>query len=373
MNNPAAKIQADSPDQTTIILNGTRIEQFSDESILLTIDNVGNGFNFNSPFFPGIKEYRDLFRPFKYQDVQLYIGENLVLTGIVEKVAPSVTDISNSVNVQGRSKTGSLVDCTFEKDDTMEFKGAALDEIANTVVSKFGLETSFPDGAGAIFEKAGPGSPTETVFNFLQNLSRQRSLLMSQTPDGKLLFRRAKTSSGVPVAELIEGHQGIIISTATYDGTKRFSKYDIFGQEAGKNDNFAQLLASISKKPVDVPAGQDITDPSIFAIRPKSIQANDTNQGNIEDAATWALTSDIAASINIPIGYEGWLRPDGELWAENELVLVQAPSLMIYKPYVMLIKSVNFSSRPDSKSVEIGLTIPEAYSGEVPEAFPWDE
>jgi len=133
------------------------------------------------------------------------------------------------------------------------------------------------------------------------------------------------------------------------------------------------LLASISKKPVDVPAGQDITDPSIFAIRPKSIQANDTNQGNIEDAATWALTSDIAASINIPIGYEGWLRPDGELWAENELVLVQAPSLMIYKPYVMLIKSVNFSSRPDSKSVEIGLTIPEAYSGEVPEAFPWDE
>ena len=372
MNNPATKIQADSPDQTTIILDGTRIEQFSDESILLTIDNVGNGFSFNVPFFPGTREYRDLFRPFKYQDVQLYIGENLVLNGTVEKVAPSLTDTSNSVNVQGRSRTGVLVDCTFEKDDTMEFKGAALDEIANTVISKFGLETSFPDGAGAIFEKAGPSSPTSTVFNFLQNLSRQRSLLMSQTPDGKLLFRRAKTS-GVPVAELIEGRQGIIISTATYDGTKRFSSYDVFGQEAGKNDNFAKLLASISKKPVEVQASQDITDPSIFAIRPKSIQANDTNQGNIEDAATWALTSGIAASVDIPIGYEGWLRPDGKLWAENELILVQAPSLMIYKPYVMLIKSVNFSSGSDSKSVELGLTIPEAYSGTVPEAFPWDE
>ena len=195
---------------------------------------------------------------------------------------------------------------------------------------------------------------------------------MSQTPDGKLLFRRAKTS-GVPVAELIEGRQGIIISTATYDGTKRFSSYDIFGQEAGKNDNFAKLLASISKKPAKILASLDVTDPSIFAIRPKSIKANDTNQGNIADVATWTLTSDIAASIDIPIGYEGWLRPDGKLWAENELVLVQAPSIMIYKPYVLLIKSVSFNSTADSKTIELGLTIPEAYSGKPPEAFPWDE
>ena len=373
MNNLATKIQADSPDQTTIIVDGTRIEQFSDESILLTIDNVGNGFSFNVPFFPGTKEYRDLFRPFKYQDIQLYIGGDLIINGTVEKIAPSLTDTSNSVNVQGRSKTGVLVDCTFEKDDTMEFKGAALDEIANAVVSKFGLETSFPDGPGAIFEKAGPSSPTSTIFNFLQNLSRQRSLLMSQTTDGKLLFRRAKTS-GVPVAELIEGQQGVLVSTAIYDGTKRFSSYDAFGQEAGKNDNFAQLLAEISKKPAETDvSNQDVTDSDIFTIRPKSIQANDTNQGNIENVAKWTLTSDIAAAVNIPMGYEGWLRPDGKLWAENELILVQAPSLMIYKPYIMLIKSVSFNSTPDSKSVEFGLTIPEAYSGEVPESFPWDE
>lgn len=355
MNNPATKIQAETPDQTTIIIEGIRIEQFSDETVLLTIDNVGNGFSFNVPFFPGTKEYRDLFRPFKYQDTQIYIGENLVLNGTVEKITPSVTDTSNSVNVQGRSKTGILVDCTFENGDTMHFEKAALDEIAASVVNKFGLEVSFPDGAGAIFEKAGPDSPTETIFNFLQNLARQRSLLMSQTADGKLLFRRAKTA-GVPVAELIEGHQGILVSTASYDGTKRFSKYDVFGQEPGKNDNSAS-----------------ITDGSVVKLRPKSIQGNDTNQGNIKDVATWTITSDIAASIDSPIGYEGWLRPDGLLWAENELVLVQAPSIMIYKPYVMLIKSVNFISTADSKHVEFGLTIPGAYSGIVPEVFPWDE
>lgn len=355
MNNPALKIQADSPDQTNIIIDGVRIEQFSDENILLTIDNVGNGFSFNVPFFPGTKEYRDLFRPFLYQDAQIYIGEDLIINGTVEKISPSVSDTSNSVNVQGRSKTGVIVDCTFEKDENLEFQKMALDEIAATVVNKFGLEVSFPDGAGAMFENAGPDSPTETVFNFLQNLARQRSLLMSQTPDGKLLFRRAKTS-GVPVAELIEGHQGILISTAIYDGTKRFSKYDVFGQEPGKNDNSAS-----------------IEDGSVVILRPKAIKSNDTNQGNIQSVAKWTITSDVAASINSPIGYEGWLRPDGKLWVENELVLVQAPSIMIYKPYVMLIKSVNFNSTADSKTVEFGLTIPGAYSGIIPEVFPWNE
>ncbi len=355
MNNPATKIQADSPDQTTIIIDGTRLEQFAGESILLSIDNVGAGFSFSSPFFPGIKEYRDIFRPGKNRPCQLYVGENLIVNGVVGKISPSLTETSNSVNVQCRSKTGILVDCTFENGDTMQFEKAALNEIAVSVVNKFELEVSFPDGAGAIFENAGPDSPTETIFTFLQNLSRQRSLLMGQTFVGELLFRKAKTS-GIPVAELIEGQQGVIVSTADYDDTKRFSKYDVFGQEKGKNDNFASVV-----------------DNSIFSLRPKSIQANDTNQGNIKDVATWALTSDIANSINSPISYEGWLRPDGLLWAENELVLVQAPSIMIYKPYVMLIKSVNFISTADSKHVEFGLTIPGAYSGIVPEVFPWDE
>lgn len=373
MNNVTTKIKADSPDQTTIFINGNRLEQFSNESFLFSMDTVGNGFSFTVPFFPETKTYRDLFRPFKYQDIQLYIGENLTINGTIEKIDPSLSNTTNSINVQGRSKTGVLIDCTFSAGETLEFQKAGLDEIAESVINRFGILAEFPDGSGAIFEKAGPGSPTSTRFNFLQNLARQRSLLMSPTPEGNLLFNRAKTS-GIPVAELIEGQQGVIISTASYDGTKRFSSYDAFGQEPGKNDNLATLIASISKKPDNVDtSGQDLTDESIFAIRPKSIQANDTNQGNIENVAKWALTADIAASINIPLGYEGWLRPDGKLWKENELILVQAPSLMIYKPYVLLIKSVQFNSTQDSKTTELTLTIPEAYSGEIPEVFPWDE
>lgn len=350
--NDTAKIQADSPDQVTIIMDGQRIEQFWNESILLSIDNVGAGFSFSTPFFPSLEIYRELFKPFQYKPTQVYIGSELMCDGVAEKITPTLTNESNFVTVQGRSKTGVIVDCTFEKADIKEWKGFTLEKIAGDAVGKFGLSTSFPDGAGAIFEKAGPDSPTTTVFSFLRNLARQRKLLMGQTKDGTLLFSRAK--SGGLSAELVEGQQGLIISSADYDGTKRFSVYNAYGQEPGKNDNFA------------------ITNDVIPPLRPKSIQGNDTNQGNIKDVADWALSSDVAASIDIPLGYEGWLKPDGGLWSENELISIHAPSLMIYKPFPLLIKSVLFKGSPSAKTTEFALSLPEAYTGQPPGGFPWD-
>lgn len=349
MNN----IQAANPEQVTIIIDGVRVRQFSNVSFSLSIDSFGTGLSFTTPFFPGILAYRDMFRPKKYQHIELYVGNDLKITGTVERISPSLTDTTNTVNVQARSKTGLLVDCTFSKDDQKEFLNADLEEIAGIVVGD--LDVNFPDGAGAIFEQAGPDSPSVKKFNFLQNLAKQRGLLMGQTNEGKLLFRKPKTE-GLPVAELIEGQQGLVISTAVYDGTKRFSQYDVFGQERGENANFARLQ-----------------DGSIPIERQKSLQANDTNQGNIKDAAKWALSSDIVSAINIPFGYESWLRPDGKLWEENNLIILQAPSLMVYKPTIFLIKSIMFNQTAKSKTVKFGLTLPEAYTGSIPETFPWDE
>lgn len=357
------KISADYPDETALIVDGTRIEQFGNESILFSIDQVGAGFSFECPFYPETKKYRELFKPFGYQDVAFYIGGNLVLSGIIESISPKYDTTKTAVACQGRSKTGIIVDCTFEQDDFngkkylengLQFKNQTLDKIASAVVAKFGLSVSFSDDPGPSFERVAPENVTTTIFDFLQNLARQRGLLMAQTETGELLFRKANTS-GKPVAELIEGHHGVIMSGASYDGTKRFSEYNAFGQTYDTNGNFAL-----------------VEDKSVPILRPKSIQANDTNSANIYQSAEWALSADIASSINIPLGYEGWLTPDGSLWKENQLIIVHAPSLMIYRPSVMLIKSVTLSGTPSSKKTEFTLTIPEAYTGKIPEAFPWE-
>lgn len=345
------------PENVELFIDQQKIEQFSGFSLNLSIDQLGAGISFNSPFFPEIKKYRDLFRPRKYQDVEAYIGGNKVFKGTMDLVNPLSTNQSNSVNIQCRSKTAIIVDCTFEKSDfPVQFSNAKLDEIVNSVINKFGLTSVFPLGPGALFELAGPKSPTETIFSFLQNLARQRKFLMNQNAAGNLVFDTAN-SNNTPVANFKEGQQGVTVSDGKYDGTKMFSSFDVFGQERGKTNNHGRIV-----------------DPTMEGIiRPKSITANGTNSANIIDSATWAATAAIAAAINIPLSVEGWRRPDGELWAVNEIITLFAPSLMIYKPYNFLIKAATLSDLPSAKTTALTLTIPGAYTGILPEVYPWDE
>jgi prophage tail gpP-like protein len=345
------------PESIKITINGQELTQFSGVNIVKSIDHVGDAFAFKAPFFPETAKYREIFRPFKYQDVTIDISNKRQFTGRMERPTPSLNGEETEVTVQGRSKTGVLIDCNFAAEDfPIQFTSAKLEEIAASVLSEYDFSAEFNDSSGALFEEAGPDSPSETVFNFLHNLARQRKLLMSQTVYGNLLFRKAITK-GIPVAEFVENEQGIIVTTGDYDSTRRFSSFDMFGQEPGSNDNYAQVL-----------------DPSLAGIkRPKSAKSNDTNAANIQDSAKWLASNSIADAISIPLTVPGWLKKDGEVWKENELITLTAPSIMIYKPFTFLIKSVSLIQGLAANTTKFNLTIPGAYSGEFPKDYPWDE
>lgn len=340
-----------------IFVGTQRITQFANFTLQRSVDSIGANFSFTTPFYPNVKIYRDLFRPFAYPVVTIKINNVLVFTGVLEAISPQLGSSFNTVVLQGRSKASVLVDCTFEKSDfPVQFSQAKLDEISNSVAKKYGISSVFADEIGPLFEEAGPQSPTETVFVFLQNLARQRKLLISEDVNGNLLYRKANVT-GKPVAVLKEGDRGVVVSAATYDGQQRFSSFDTFGQEPGKTDNFSRTL-----------------DPALTGvIRPKALQANDTNNGNIEDVSKWAATAAVANSIRIPLGLVGWQTPDGDLWEENQIINLTAPSLMIYKPFPFLVTSVTLNETDKDHTASVDLTIPGAYSGTLPKGYPWDD
>jgi prophage tail gpP-like protein len=320
-----------------------------------SIDNVGDGFMITAPFFPEDPIYRELYKPFKYQRVVIKINNQLQLTGRIEVVAPTLSAGETSVMVKGRSLTGSIVDCTFKYKDVQQFTDAKLDEIAKVVLKDFDFDPVFESPAGALFPEAGSSSPTQTIFAFLHNYAKQRDLLISQTPDGDLLFRKAITK-GAPVANFVEGDVGLVVTTGSYNGTVRFSKFDVFGQEPDVNDNYAPVI-----------------DPALDGVhRPRSIQSNDTNKANIVDSANWIASATVAQAINVPLRVEGWTDPNGALWIENTFITLVAPSVMAYKPFTFLIKSVKFIQDSQKTYTTLRLTIPSAYTGELPRAYPWD-
>ncbi len=341
--------------EVKITINAQQIEHFTGFSFTRSIDHVGDSFTFKCPFFPNTLAYRTLFKPFTYQIVRIFIANKLQFTGRIEKVTPQLEESKTVIEVEGRSLTGVLNDVNFEKAVfPIQFTGAKLDEIAAKVLTPFDFKPVFLTDPGALFEEAGPESPNEFIFDFLYNLTRQRRILMSQTVEGNLLFRKAVTAAP-PVAKLNEGQQGLLISKGVYDSTKRFSSFDLFGQEPGLNDNYAR-----------------VTDPTITTTyRPKSAIANDTNAGNILESAQWLASTSIAEAIDIPISIEGWFKQGGALWVENEIIQLKAPSIMIYNPFTFLIKSVRFYQNATQDMTALNVTLPGAYSCEAPKAYPW--
>ena len=337
-----------------IFIDGEELKHFTGFSLSQSLDVVGDMFGATFPFYPDEKKYRDLFRPFEYQRVVIHINGKKIFTGRLEQTVPALTPRDATVVASGRSLPGKIVDVTFEHGDTLQFTQAKLDEIVAQVLARYDFKAVFANDPGAIFEEAGPSSLAETLFRFIQNLAKQRRLLMGQDAEGNLLFRRAITSGPV-VAELVEGQEGLTLSTATYDGTARYSSFDVFGQEPGVNDNYARVV-----------------DPALDGIhRPLSVQANNNNAGSIIESANWIASAGIARSVTIPVELAGWTRPDGELWSENTLLTLQAKSIMLYRSSTYLITRVLFKRNGATDTTKLDLAIPGAYSGTMPEGYPW--
>jgi prophage tail gpP-like protein len=292
-------------DDLQVFISDEIVEHFSAFSFSVSIDQVGEPFGFTVPFFPDKPEYRELYRPCKFRPVRIELNGDLKYTGEIQMLQPVLAEDKSTVQVSGRSKPSTIIDTTFEKDDCpLQFSQKNLQQIANVVLQKHSFGATFEGALGAIFEEAGAESPTETKLSFLHNLAEQRKFLMSQTASGDLLFRRAKTT-GAPVATIVEGDGGrITIARATYDDSKRFSLFDVFGQEPGTPDNFARIIdKSLSGK-----------------YRPKSVQSNDTNAANITEAAKWIAAASVADAIKIPFDVDGWTDDNDEiLKAKKEL------------------------------------------------------
>jgi prophage tail gpP-like protein len=68
-----------------------------------------------------------------------------------------------------------------------------------------------------------------------------------------------------------------------------------------------------------------------------------------------------------------WRDPSGNLWEPNTIVSLDAPDAMVYRPYDFVIRGVEFERDSRKEHATLDLVMPGSFSGEIPEALPWDE
>jgi len=339
------------------IILGKRELKITSASIRRTMDTGADEFSCLIPMpdpDPDIdQELYNLVKPRSLTDSEVWIGNKKLLTGNLYKRSPSLTNSGAQLQLTGYSKTYRLIKSNPK--EQREFLNQSLLEIAKSFALPFGLSVVSESVDAEINEKFENEkiSATDTVFNFLQNLARQRGILISNDIHGNILFHRACTQQKT-VGSIVEGRDGEIPLTsnfsASFDDSNLFQVYQSVADAP---------WAFESNEPGGISKDDRIKIPSF-----KTVQANSNVEGAGQKTVDFARNQTIAKGLSIPFQANTWYAPNGELWQENTLVSIESPTLFIPNGFTFLIKDVEYNlDSSGGETAALSLVPPALYTG----------
>lgn len=343
-------------DLVSITVDGALFEGWERAEITRSMDTFGT-FVFEAVWSPDIPEHRAAFRPFQYQEVALFDGLDLLFTGTLLDATPSISTTSSTITASGYSTPGVLGDCTVPASALpLEGDGRTLRAVAEPILALFGLRLDMPE-PGAAFDRE-TIAPEDKALDYLTKLAKQRRMIVTDTPSGACKFYTEV--EGSPVASLAPGdYQGI---------SPLFSPQEYYSDVTGR--------APTAVLDADAEAGAVFTavNPRLRGrARPFTFKADDATEGTLPEATRAKLGRMHGNAVTYTLAVNSWRNPDGALWAPGDTVRVFAPEAMIYTSYLFLIREVKYALDATTKTADLTLVLPGAFSGKVPETMPWEE
>lgn len=279
------------------------------------------------------------------------LGQDLVLTGYVDRVHYGISAGQHVITVIGRSKCADLVDCSAEWPGG-QISGSDALGIAQKLAKPYGIEVSAPGSTGVRVEQFNL-MLGETAFEIIDRVCRYGALLAYDLPDGNLvLAQAAKVSAGSGFT------QGVNVQSASmsYSMDQRFSEYRCVMQsmdvlmDTGEGGN---LLAIAS-------------DPGVLRHRARYIvsEAPSGGQDFGQKRANWEANRRIGRGAFLSLVTDSWRDEGGTLWTPNTLVPLALPILKCgdsSNPATWLITQVTYRRDGDGTTALLSIMRPEAF------------
>jgi prophage tail gpP-like protein len=278
---------------------------------------------------------------------KLMVNNELVLTGITDKVTRSYDKSGVRLQVEGRDLMGLLVDSCCATFPTL--KGKTLPNLAETllantpfinrsqIVYQEGLLASKQTGGQAQQSSATLSSwdtpqayaqvePGQTIFDVLSNFAKSRGFMFFSLPNGTFVFGRPK-SQGAAAFNLVCKKPGpnnsVISGEECHDCSRGFSQVTVMGQQQGQNSIAAAAINTTAT----------VTDASFPFYKPYVTTNNNDQQSP-------ALH---ARAIMEKMKHDGYsltykasrLTQNGKAWTVNELCHVTDDVLGIDATYLI--------------------------------------
>jgi prophage tail gpP-like protein len=269
--------------------------------------------------------------------VLVQIGQEIVLTGWIDRVASSIDTRGHHITVIGRGRCSDLVDCVAFADNR-QFLNRSVFDIATAVSKPFNIVVSQRDPGTPVIKNSNLTADGQIIpqlntnltvspFSIIEEMARYASLLAYEDVNGNVVMAQVGTK------EAATGFvQGVNVQSASAMRAMDMRYSQIWALYLAV-DSTLQLTpgapASVGTSNANI-IGK-ATDSTVTRYRPSVLISEQGFAGGdiAIQRAKWEIARRYGRSQAITLVVDSWRDGDGNLWEPNTLAPVDMPALQI--------------------------------------------
>jgi prophage tail gpP-like protein len=290
--------------------------------------------------------------------IVVMIGGTPILTGYVDRIAPSIGAEGHEVYLTGRGMCEDLVDCAAIWPSNQIVQTSALD-IATKLGKPYGIKVASTAGPGATVNQLNINLG-ESSWDIIERVTRYSGLLAYEMPDGSL--RLATVGQTVHSSGATQG-VNVEAASAVFSVDQRFSEYraTVFSfdrfSDLGTGGNTIAVVKDTTLRPGFGGAPR---------FRPRYVVSEQIQNGvNLAEVrAKWELARRYGQSNALHVEVDSWRDASAQLWSPNWLMPLNVPACRV-TGQTWLIGAVSFTKNLQRGTIAaLSLMPPQAFQPE---------
>ncbi len=297
-------------------VNGVDFRGWKAVRVTRTIEALSGSFDFAATDRPNA-DRKAWYGVMPEDRCQVLLGDEVVLTGYVDRRSVSYSKDEHSIGLAGRDAAASLVDCSARPG---EFWGVKLLDFARRLAEPFGVRVEIQAPLSPVVPGRFTIDAGESAWNALERACRAAGILSVSDGQGGILLTSTGTSRCK--TELVEG-KNILSASTESDATGLYRDYEVIAQHPGTDDFCGDATASVrgSAKDPNVQRAE-----RLLIVHAESAMTPELAKRRAEWEAIVRAARGTVATVRV----QGWTQGpagDGALWPVNALVHLRSPML----------------------------------------------
>lgn len=263
--------------------------------------------------------------------VEVFIGADKVITGLVTKVDVVYKSSSVSITVQGMGRLWAMCTSALPPGVPRSYENMSLPRLLETIAGPFGVQVV--SNVQVLDKESMSFSSEDTVEEKLKSFLKRKSFLLTESEDGRLVIEKAQGAGST--YESLESGKNILSGQRTDDAQGLYSQYVVYGQGTnpdsvrGVSDNQLRRRLYGSFGVVRVLAKK---------------QTGNATQTDVDARASLIHAYSEGSVTKLVYTVRGFRQSNGDLWIPNQMVTVKDSLLDIDGKYLIIGVAYEISS-----------------------------